>query len=264
MTHHVQRLDVPMAGCRVASELHLLAGANLPLVCFIPGGAIDPRRGRPITSRWETQQLAALAAVPSNGLTFNFPGVGHSDGELADNTLNQRTRWVRTVLHDATAKGATGPLVLVGCSMGAHTAAILTDALPVAALVLVAPAAYGRHTLDAPFGPAFTAAIRAPGSWRDSPAFAAAARYQGRRLLLLPEHDDVIPTGVTSAYTRAITPPGHRLQLPGASHHMLSSDRPEDHLARHTVCQTIAGLVSELNGHHDPTPRWRRINRGCR
>lgn len=242
--HDVQRLSVACGPVTLAAELHTLGPPGRPLVCFVPGGTIDPRRERPITSAWEREQLSALAGADCDGLTMNFPGVGSSGGELADNTLRRRRRWIEQLLETAVPRAGRGPLVLVGCSMGAHVAALLAETLDVRALALVAPAAYGADAEDAPFGPSLSASIRRPGAWRESPAFAAIRRYRGPVLLLLPEHDEVIPPGVASAYAQAAGPRAQVVSLPAATHRMLSSSRPPDVAARSEICRRIAQLAS--------------------
>lgn len=239
--HAVRRLDLPIAGVTLAAELHVLGGEDRPLVCFVPGGATDPARVRPVTSPWERQQLGHLARAGCDALTLNFPGVGRSTGELSDNTLRRRRRWLAALLARAGA-GRRGPLVLVGCSMGAHVAVLLSREVDVAALALVAPAAYGPGAEDEPFGAPLRAYIRRPGSWRDSPAFAALEAFAGDALLLLPTDDDVIPAGVTAAWVRSARD-ATIVWLPGASHHVLRSERPVDARAREDVCARISALA---------------------
>jgi len=250
--HAVQRLDVPAGRVSLAVELHTLGAQARPLVCFVPGGATDPGRTRPITSPWELRQIRHLAGAGCDALTLNFPGIGHSRGELADNTLRRRGGWVAAAIAAADARIRRGPLVLVGCSMGAHVAALLSDELPVSALALVAPAAYGADAADEPFGPALRACIRRPGSWRDSPAFAAVRRFEGDVLLLLPERDAVIPAGVTEGYARAAGDSAVTVSLREASHHMLRSGRAIDRRAREEVCRRVAWLASRVSGPPEP------------
>jgi len=191
--------------------------------------------------------MRALARIGCDGLTLNFPGVGQSPGDLADNTLERRGDWIEAVLRAAVPD--PGPLILVGCSMGAHVAALLTRRLAISGLALVAPAAYGREAGDKPFGARFAAEIRRPGSWHDSPAFAALRDYPGPVLLLLPELDEVIPPPLTGRYQVAAGPRGDIVWLLGASHRMLSSDRPEDARAREVTCHQIAQLATQARAY---------------
>ena len=244
--HQVRRLALRCDGATLAAELHTLGGSGTrTLVCFIPGGTTDPSRSRPITSPWEHQQLGALAAAGCDGLTLNFPGVGQSAGNLADNTLERRGRWIEAALAAAAAPSGTTPVVLVGCSMGAHVAALLTTTLPIRALALVAPAAYGAAAVDEPFGPRFAAAIRRAGSWCDSPAFGALRRFSGPVLLLLPADDAVIPRPVTAAILGAAGD-ADVVWLRGAAHRVLSSPAPADRRAREEICGRIARLAATV------------------
>lgn len=242
LRHEVHRYAVA-CGPVLAVELHRVGGSGRTLVCFVPGGTTDPQRKRPVTSAWEHQQLRELELLGCDGLTLNFAGVGRSSGELIDNTLARRGRWIGEVLEAVAPRGWRGPLVLVGCSMGAHVAALLARQVSACALVLVAPAAYGPAAQELPFSPQFRDVIRRPLSWRCSPAFAAVSRFPGEVLLLLPERDAVIPAEVTRLYQVAAGATAS-VWLPGASHRMLSSSRPEDHRARGLVCAQIAGVAS--------------------
>lgn len=253
--HDVEPLAVCCGDVTIAVELHRLGGSGRALVCFIPGGTTDPSRTRPITSPWERQQLRALALIGCDGLTLNFPGVGQSSGNLADNTLERRGEWIEAVLHAAAASQRRGPLILVGCSMGAHVAALLTRRMAISGLALVAPAAYGSNAVDKHFGASFAAEIRRAGSWHSSPAFAALTHYAGPVLLLLPERDGVIPRLVTASYEAAAGPGSDIVWLRGATHQMLSSDRPEDHRARDVTCDHVAQLATRARAHAETLPQ---------
>jgi pimeloyl-ACP methyl ester carboxylesterase len=249
--HRVESLRVACGSLSLAAEHHGLGGERRTLVCFVPGGAIDPARERPVTSAWEGQQLSALAAAGCDGLTLNFPAIGSSSGALSDNTLARRGVWVAEILEAAVPRGERGQLVLVGTSMGAHVAAVCAARLGAARLVLVAPAAYGAAAVDAPFGRALRRVIRAPESWGDSPAFAAVRDFEGPLLMLLPELDAVIPAGVTRCY-RAADGDARAIGLEGAGHRMLSGERPADRRARAVVCREIARFAA---GPRPPPPQ---------
>ena len=247
-THTVREMRVDVGIGVIVADLHTLAPANDgPLAVFIPGGGLDPDRTRPTTALWERAQLAALATAGVEGLTFNFPGIGRSLGRIADNTLNRRGEWVNTLVTATRTIIGERPLILVGCSMGGHVAATIAPGLVAARCVLVAPAAYGAHAVDEPFGPRFSAALRRPSAWADSPAFAAAAAWREKSSLIIPDRDETIPLPVTQAYERSIRDGGTTLVLRGASHGFLRGDTPEDEIARGKLRSHLA-CVSQAIG----------------
>ncbi|MGJ5205982.1 hypothetical protein [Bradyrhizobium sp. HKCCYLR20261] len=87
--------------------------------------------------------------------------------------------------------------------MGEHLASRLSEELKPSHLVLFCPAAYGAATEANTFSPAFTDALRRPGSYRDSPAYAAISRYEGRFTLIIGAEDEIIPGEVIDLYLTA-------------------------------------------------------------
>ncbi len=70
---------------------------------------------------------------------------------------------------------------LIAASMGAYTAIRLTEIVSVKNLVLLVPAAYTPRAYHLPFGPAFSAAIRIPCSWKESDAYPILENFKGKR-----------------------------------------------------------------------------------
>ncbi len=110
---------------------HLTPGTGATIV-FLPGYASD------MTG---TKAIALEAWARANGrafLRFDYGGCGQSEGEFADQTLADWRDDVLAMLDEV----ATGPVVLVGSSMGGWLMLLAARARPdrVVALVGIAPA----------------------------------------------------------------------------------------------------------------------------
>ena len=128
--------------------------------------------------------------IPSVG--FDFIGHGETGGALVGSSLRERTAQAAAVIRHRGCE----PLTLIGASMGAYTAIRLTETFSVDNLILLVPAVYTPQAYEAPFGPAFSAVIRVPGSWQDSDAFSILEEFKGKLLVIAAEADAVIPMAV--------------------------------------------------------------------
>ncbi|PWI18810.1 aminoglycoside phosphotransferase [Streptomyces sp. Act143] len=175
------------------------------------------------------ERLVPLAAeFLSRGcgaLAFDFSGHGESSGELAELSLRRRFEQAVAVI-DAHVPAAE-PLVLVGFSMSGQTVADLVGHYGerVTAVGLCAPAVYAAEAWDVPFGAGdgrFSAIIRTPDSWRETPALDVLGAYEGRTVLAVPGDDRVIPPAVTAAVQDALAARASytRLELPDADHYL--------------------------------------------
>lgn len=179
--------------------------------------------------------LAEFVAHGCRGLAFDFSGHGESTGALRELSLRRRFEQAVAVVDAFVPAGR--PLILVGFSMSGHTVADLAAHYGdrVTALALCAPAVYAGEAWDVPFGPgdgSFSTIIRAPGSWRKSPALDVLRTYEGRAVLAVPGTDAVIPPEVTQAVQDALCARAQftRFELPDADHRlgMWLRDHAED------------------------------------
>ena len=157
-----------------------------------------------------------LNAKGLSTVSFDFIGHGATGGRLGESSLHDRTDQASAVIDRACAE----PLTLIGASMSGYTAIRLTETFAVDNLVLLVPAVYTPKAYDMAFGPAFSAAIRSPGSWRNSDAFNLLSAFRGNLLIVAAESDEVIPVEVTEKiYQSATTAKARRLHVvPGSRH----------------------------------------------
>lgn len=210
----MHELDFQAVSCArvLCGTLVGAASAEAPRTLALHGGGASSRRG------YRALQ-AALAAQGHAVAAFDFAGQGESDGAMSDSSLDDRAAQALAVVEQL---GWRPPISLVASSMGGHIACSLIEALRPKALVLFCPAAYEEAAQHVPFGPAFQKTIRATTAFAASPAFGALARFEGRLLLVLGEHDTVIPRAVEAAYVTGA--PRARsvevMRLPGAGHQL--------------------------------------------
>ncbi|WP_079226358.1 alpha/beta hydrolase [Pseudomonas putida] len=124
-------------------------------------------------------------------------GIGSLTGNLSGHSLASEPGAVspslNTNLEEALRFHAhIAPLcqTLIGHSLGAAIALKLAARLPqVRSIVLICPAVYPDDAHQAPFGPAFTAAISKPYGFLDSDSYAFLKQFQGRVLMVIGEYD---------------------------------------------------------------------------
>jgi pimeloyl-ACP methyl ester carboxylesterase len=153
--------------------------------------------------------------IPS--VSFDFIGHGETGGALVGSSLQGRTAQAAAVIRHTCSE----PLTLIGASMGAYTAIRLAETFSVNNLILLVPAVYTPQAYETPFGPAFSAVIRVPGSWQDSDAFRILEKFKGNLLVIAAEVDAVIPMAliqkVQAAARQAET---NRLHIVPESRHL--------------------------------------------
>ncbi len=187
------------------------------------GDRYSPRCGTVVlhgagtSSRERFQRLrAALNAHGMPSVGFDFVGHGQTGGSLLGSTLKARTEQAAAVIRHSGRE----PLCLVGASMSGHTAIRLTPLFRVESLVLLVPAVYAAKAYRIPFGPEFSAAIRVPGSWKDSEVFDILSEFRGSLLVIAAEADAIIPPGVAERIVdSALSARNRRLHIvPGSGH----------------------------------------------
>ncbi|CAB5716826.1 putative magnesium chelatase accessory protein [Delftia tsuruhatensis] len=218
----IEDFELPLRDCLLRGSIHRDRGRRAPGTLALHGGGRSSRLGyRPL--------LDFLASHGHSSASFDFAGQGQSGGDLLRSSLAHRTGQALAV---AGHLGMDRPVGLIASSMGGHVACGLIDALAPAALVLYCPAAYEAAAQHLPFGPRFQQAIRATRCFKDSPAFEALERFEGRLLLVLGAQDSVIPPEVEQEYaSRAVRASSvELLRLPGAGHHLHAwlAERPAE------------------------------------
>lgn len=183
-------------------EPRLALAADAPVVVYAHGGSIRPE---PILGASILPALVAEARARALGCRFVAVAHRGSGSHATKGRFTLADRVVDLVLARRLTAALTGgdvgaPTLLIGNSMGGHVSLMALRELAAIGVALLCPAAYSAEAHTTPLGPAFTAAIRKPRSWRGSPAFAELHRHLragGRALLLAKRADEVIPAEIT-------------------------------------------------------------------
>lgn len=175
--------------------------------------------------------------IPS--AAFDFIGHGETGGDLIGSSLHERTEQAAAVIRHTCIE----PLTLIAASMSAYTAIRLTEIFAVNNLILLVPAIYTSYAYDLAFGSEFSAAIRAPNSWRDSDAFSILEGFKGNLLVIAAEHDNVIPTEVVERiHASAKHAEINRLHVVPGSAHLSLFPRTQDFLLARDMIIEVCGV----------------------
>lgn len=170
----------------VAGLIRISGGANLP--------------------HWPNDWQEILASSGVTSISFDFAGVGDSEGELKRTNLLTRLEDSRQALELFADYAGIGPesICIMGVSMGAPLAIKLAGEAKAGSLVLAAPAAYPEEAWDKNFGEDFSAAIRVPNGWESSVEFDGLNSFLGKILLAYGEKDEVIPALILKRYSQIV------------------------------------------------------------
>lgn len=179
---------------RISSELDY-TNNNSPTVISLHGGGPS--------DKGSTAYLSKLFyPMAKNVIRFDFSGQGESSGELKNSSLKKRYNEAKAVLESFQV---TGPLTVIGSSMGGYIATKLLEEYTVETLILFCPAAYSRKAWDVRFSEGFTEIIRSKDSFLDSDIEDILRDFRGKSLLVMGREDDVIPSEVVKMYRAGLT-----------------------------------------------------------
>lgn len=212
----------------------------------------------------KAQRLAEWAQARGQGFVrFDYSGHGQSGGAFADGTIGAWASDAVAVIDRLT----TGPLVLVGSSMGGWISLLAARARPerVAGLLLVAPAAdFTERLMWASFPPEVRQQIMEIGRWERPSAYDPEPYVITRRLIedgrehlvmdsripfagpvriLQGGRDPDVPAAHAEAIHRLIDSPNKDFILIGDGDHRLS--RPQDLDLLTATADDLARLTSE-------------------
>ncbi len=204
-----QRFDIA-AGAETLAADRIDAGNGAS--CLLLHGAGTSHRGRWLALR------QALAAHGVGSVAIDFSGHGESAARTP-NSLAKRLGEAQAALAHL---DGSGPRALIGISMSGEIAVRMAadPANRIERLLTLVGAAYDPAAFELPFGPAFTAVLRTPGSWRASLAFEQIERFRGRITLVRGAEDNVIPPCIadTLAARASLAERVEVIDLPATGH----------------------------------------------
>lgn len=236
-------MSAPEAGLR--EELALAVGAETlaaDLLRSRPGqqvhtlvlhGAGQADRQR----QWPLRQ--ALAARGRASAAIDFSGHGQSSA-LLPNSLAKRLDEAQAALDRFTV----APRTVVGVSMSGEIALRLAcrPDNQITHLVTLVGAIYDGAAFALPFGPAFSAALRRPQSWREADSLDMIRHYRGRITLVRASEDAVIPAEIAELIRQQATAASacRIIDLPGVDHRI--SERSAQDA---TLCAQLAAFIDD-------------------
>jgi len=121
-------------------------------------------------------------------------------------------------------------------------------------MVLIVGAIYDRQAFTVPFGPAFSAAIRRPHSWRAAQTLELIATYRGGLTLIRALDDAVIPFEIADLLAQAARQARfvRQIDLPGIDHR-ISEKMQQDPVLRRRIATAIADGTPQ---HNDIRPAY--------
>ncbi|AIN61685.1 alpha/beta hydrolase [Pseudomonas soli] len=234
-------IDEAFDGYRQQARLLLPVHECAPTVFVVGGARSDFTRLNPLLYRLQQQGIGSLTGNLSGHSLASEPGA--KDASLASN-LQEALRFYQHV--DARSD------TLVGHSLGAAIALKLAAQRPnVRKLVLICPAVYPDAAHVAPFGPAFSEAIRKPYAFLDCDSYAFLRQFQGRVLLVIGEYDGlnskVHGQGAgTSAGTRRLAGVERYSPIPEEVTHALLRSVPAPHVECLMLTDCDHGIAAHL------------------
>lgn len=185
--------------------------------------------------QWPLRQ--ALAAHGRASAAIDFSGHGQSSA-LLPNSLAKRLDEAQAALDHFTV----APRTVVGVSMSGEIALRLAcrPDNQITHLVTLVGAIYDGAAFGLPFGPAFSAALRRPQSWRDADSLEMIRHYRGRITLIRASEDAVIPAEIAELIRQHATAASacRIIDLPGVDHRI--SERSAQDAA---LCAQLASFI---------------------
>ncbi|NUT60905.1 MULTISPECIES: alpha/beta hydrolase [unclassified Herbaspirillum] len=186
--------------------------------------------------QWPLRQ--SLAARGCASAAIDFSGHGQSSA-LLPNSLTKRLDEAQAALDRLTV----APRTVVGVSMSGEIALRLAcrPDNQITHVVTLVGALYDGAAFALPFGPAFSAALRRPHSWRDADLLPMMHAYRGRLTLIRAAEDAVIPAEIAELIRQHATSASHCriIDLPGVDHRI--SERSAQDPA---LCSHLATLIA--------------------
>ncbi|WP_343654005.1 alpha/beta hydrolase [Herbaspirillum sp.] len=225
-----EEMTLAVGGETLAVDL-IRAGDGQAVHTLVLHGAGHGHRQR----QWPLRQTLARHGCASAAIDFS--GHGSSSARLP-NSLSKRLDEAQAAL----ARYTVVPRTVVGVSMSGEIALRLAcrPENQITHVVTLVGAIYDGAAFSLPFGPAFSAALRRPGSWREAAVLTLMRHYRGRLTLVRASEDAVIPAEVAELVRQHATGADCRIiDLPGVDH------RISERSARDTALrEQLAALIA--------------------
>lgn len=236
-------------GLQLQGRLFSSGVPGSPGILFIGGANSSPF----VTATTHNEWRVKLCKLGISSFTFDFPGIGNSEGKVNTSSLNSRLSDTQAALASFLEQDPLvnhNNLALVASSMGGHIAARLCQTTTgIKAVILDRPAAYSAEAENKYFDETFTKEIRKKDSWFLSPAFDAFNNFSQRLLVCYGSREEVIPLGIQQMFLNLAKSKGENLILPEVDHFYQKKDDVQSHAARGMFIEVSTKfLLSSLLG----------------
>jgi pimeloyl-ACP methyl ester carboxylesterase len=192
----------------------ILSTTDAPCLLFLHGaGQSHRQRQRPLRED--------LAGLGFGSIAFDFSGHGESSANTPG-SLQKRLHQAEQVRQHLDPEHHIH--TVAGTSMSGEIAIRLAcnEASDIDHVVLMVGAIYDSAAFALPFGPAFSAALRRPDSWRDAETLELIRSYRGGLTIIRALDDAVIPYDVADLLMEAAQSARFRrlIDLPGVDHRL--------------------------------------------
>lgn len=215
-----QSVTIPLGALSLSGVIYLPPKFSKGVVFIHGGGRFNLERYAFLQHYFELHSIASLV--------FDCRGCGLSDGVFEESSLRNRMNDAEAALtyfQNLTSLPIQN-IYVWGSSMGAHIASRLIDTNPqIAGVILQSGAAYGLEAEHLPMNEEFSAFIRKPDSWKNSPAFSTLEKFKGKLLVVYGADDALIPEGVKEHYRQLCKSQDDFIELEGGIHTLL---RPQN------------------------------------
>jgi len=228
-------------GYRQQARLLVPDVAHAPPAFIVGGARSDFTRLNPLLYRLQAQGIGSLSGNLSGHSLASQPGAAAPS--------------LHTNLHEALSFHqhiAEQCHTLIGHSLGAAIALKMAAQLPsISKLVLICPAVYPDAAHQAPFGPAFTAAIRQPFAFLQCDSYEFLRTFTGQVLLVIGEYDGLNSRAYgqgagTSAGTRWVSGVQRYSPIPEEVTHTLLRSVPAPHVECLLLTDCDHGIAAHL------------------
>lgn len=233
----MQSVTFDSEGKKLSGALYKAPNEEAALLILAGGANICHQEG------WYPFLQEHLAAEGITSMAFDYRGVGQSEGNLNETTINSRIEDSKNALMLLKASTGTNRFFLMGQSLGAPVALAMACSENPDGLILVVPAAYSSEARTKPFGPEFSAEIRRPDGWKNSPEFERLKEFKGRVLLAFGTLDEVVPRGIYELYREILIDRGQVLEYMSSGHKFAREPDSVSSKARELLQKSIRDFI---------------------
>jgi pimeloyl-ACP methyl ester carboxylesterase len=221
-------------------SLYLKENSSNKYIIFLHGGS--KHLGKDRFKEWQDK----LSEKGFGSLSFDFPGVGASDGIFSEQSLDKRIKTAKEVIKWFQENHKNAEIYLCGLSMSGYIACGLIHEMPhvFTKLILLAPAAYSQNAHDLSFDESFTQELRKPNSWIDSLSFQWLKKSSTPTMLIVAEKDMIIPKEVIGIYKKITSSKmGSKVVTLKNASHVIWSDSKDDKSFRNQALEEIISFI---------------------